>query len=440
MGQTEYSKEPTRILFVFDASKSMVNTVQGTTRMEGAKLLFFRFVDSLSKYPNYKFALRMYGHTVAYPPGDCNDTKLVVPFNAKNAINQIKLKIANASPTGITPIEHSLVEAANDFPDKKARNIIILITDGIEECEGDPCRARQKLYEKGIVFKPFVIGIGLTPMQIKTFECVGEYHDFEDKTVFEDITETVKTMKKKKTSLQVNLNNLEGEPKETNVNMTFQEVDRGVYRYNFIHTLNKYDNPDTLYLDDFPTYKVKAHTIPPVESGAFKIVEGKHTTVAIDAPQGGLSIKRPNGIYNKNQSVKYIVRHNGKMQTLHVQSINTWDKYIVGKYDIEVLTLPRTYFKNVEIKQSIDKEITLESAGLLLVKCLEAGDGCILKETDNRREWVTNLTDKTKQTFYLQPGNYILEWRSKSLKGSIYTLEKKFTIVPDQPLTVELYR
>ena len=35
----------------------------------------------------------MYGHTVKYPPGDCKDTKLVIPFNMKNGLELIKQKV-----------------------------------------------------------------------------------------------------------------------------------------------------------------------------------------------------------------------------------------------------------------------------------------------------------------------------------------------------------
>lgn len=102
------------------------------------------------------------------------DSKLIVPFIPNN-INLIKQKVSEAKPTGITPIEHSLTEAANDFKENGTNNIVIIITDGIEECGGDPCKARQKLTEKGIHFKPFIIGIGLSIEQIKTFECVGDF-------------------------------------------------------------------------------------------------------------------------------------------------------------------------------------------------------------------------------------------------------------------------
>lgn len=429
----------TRVLFVFDASNSMKTKHKNSTRIEGAKELFYNFLDSLNKQKNIQFALRMYGHTVKYPPGDCKDSKLVVPFG-KNNIALIKSKVAEAKPTGITPIEHSITESANDFPDAKAVNMIILITDGIEECGGDPCKARMKLMEKGIVFKPFIIGIGLTVDQIKTFECVGDYYDFDYTNLVTDISSIISKQKLNKTSSQVNLLDSKSLPTETNVNMTFYNTATGNYVYNYMHTLNQKNNPDTLYLDDFPTYKVIAHTIPPTESKDVKLIQGKHTIIPIDAPQGFIELRRPSGVYNFNEKIKSIVRKSsGNMQTLNVQIMNTIEKYITGNYDLEILTLPRTYISAVTVAQSQIKLIELPNAGMLTVKALDNGDGCILKDT-KKLEWVCNLNNTTSQVYYLQPGNYRIEWRAKSLKGSIYTIEKKFTVKSDIETKVELYR
>ena len=429
----------TRVLFVFDASKSMKTIHNSKTRIQGAKELFYKFLDSLSKQKNTQFALRMYGHTVKYPPGDCKDSKLVVPFG-KNNIAIIKSKVAEAKPTGITPIEHSLTESANDFPDSKAVNMIILITDGIEECEGDPCKARQKLMEKGIVFKPFIIGIGLTVEQIKTFECVGDYFDFDNPSLINDISSIISKQKLNKTTSQINLLDSKSLPTETNVNMTFYNTAKGSYVYNYIHTLNQKGNPDTLYLDDYPTYKVIAHTIPPTESKEVKLSQGKHTIIPIDAPQGFIELRRPMGVYNFNEKVKTIVRQsNSNMLTLNVQQMNTIEKYITGNYDLEILTLPRTYINSVTIAQSQTKIVEVANAGMLTVKALDNGDGSIYKDT-KKLEWVCNLNSSTLQVYYLQPGNYRVEWRSKALKGSIYTIEKKFTIKSDVETKVELYR
>lgn len=413
--------------------------LQNTTRMEGAKELFYKFIDSLSKDKSLQFALRMYGHTVKYPPGDCKDSKLVIPFSSNN-IKAIKEKVKEAKPTGITPIEHSLTESANDFKDNISNNIVIIITDGIEECGGDPCKARQKLMEKGIVFKPFIIGIGLTPEQIKTFECVGTYYDYENQNTFSDITHILQQQKLNKTSAQVNLLDSRSLPKESDVNITFYDVKNKEYKYNYIHTLNYKNNPDTLYIDDYPTYKVIAHTIPPTESKEIKLNAGKHTIIPIDAPQGFLTVTRPEGVYNYNEKVKCVVRKAESVQTLNVQLLNYTDKYITGKYDIEILTLPRIYIHDNEIEQSKTKIIEIPNAGMLQVKSLEAGDGCILLKRTEKLEWVCNLTSQTIQTYYLQPGNYVVTWRGRSLKGSIYTIEKKFTISSNNQTLVELFK
>jgi len=427
------------VLFVFDASKSMKTKHGLKTRIQGAKELFYDFLDSLNKQKNIQFALRMYGSVVAYPPGDCKDSKLVVPF-AKNNIDIIKTKVAEANPTGITPIEHSLTEAANDFPDTKAINMIILITDGIEECDGDPCKARQKLMEKGIVFKPFIIGIGLTPEQIKTFECVGDYYDFDNSQTLSNINSFISKQTKNKTTLQVNLLDTKSLPSETNVAMTFYDANNNNYRYNYLHTMNGLNRPDTLYLDEYLNYKVVAHTIPPTESKNAALTQGKHNIIPIDAPQGYIELRRPVGVYNFNERVKCIVRKaNSDMKTLHVQNINTIEKYITGAYDIEVLTLPRTYLNGVKVVQTQIKLLEIPNAGMLTVRALDNGDGCIMKE-NKKLEWVCNLNTSTSQTYYLQPGNYRIEWRAKNLKGSIYTIEKRFTILSDLETKVELYK
>jgi Ca-activated chloride channel homolog len=120
----------TRILFILDASNSM-NARWGTeqTRIEAAKELLIKAVDSLYGTPNLEIALRVYGHQspVTATFQDCQDTKLEVPFGKDN-FQAIKTKIRTIKAKGTTPIARSLEAAAEDFPDMNARNIIILMT------------------------------------------------------------------------------------------------------------------------------------------------------------------------------------------------------------------------------------------------------------------------------------------------------------------------
>ncbi len=438
--QKNLTAKPTRILFVFDASKSMSARFEGTTRMDGAKQLLYKFIDSLSKNKNYQFALRMYGHKTKYPPGNCKESELVVPFAPNNQLS-IKQKVGAAQPTGITPIEHSLTQSANDFKDRNALNIVIIITDGIEECGGDPCKARQKLLDKGIVFKPFIIGIGLTPKQIKTFECVGTFFNFENDSTFTTISNLIKQQQNpNKSSAQVNLLDNASLPTETNVNLTFYDTYTGSYKYNYIHTLNNANRPDTLKLDETITYKVVAHTIPPVQSKETKLFSGIHNIIPLDAPQGFLSILRNDGPYNNNAKVKCVIRKGKDMNTVHIQELNTTEKYITGVYDLEILTLPRILISQNLIEQSKTKTLEIPNAGQLTIRCLEAGDGAILVKRGNKLEWVCNLSTQTVQTFNLQPGEYVTVWRAKTLRGSIYTIEKKFSIRSDNQTVVEFFK
>ena len=119
------------------------------TRIESAKELLAKTVDNLRDTPNLEIALRVYGHQspITATFEDCNDTKLEIPF-AKNNFTKVKMRIKSIYAKGSTPIARSLEAAASDFPDQNSRNVIILITDGLEACDNDPCVIAKKLKEK----------------------------------------------------------------------------------------------------------------------------------------------------------------------------------------------------------------------------------------------------------------------------------------------------
>lgn len=426
----------TRILLIFDASNSMSGKWQGKEKMQIAQSLANHLIDSLSKLPNIQLALRVYGATTKYPPGDCKDSKLAIPFQ-KNNFKNIKQYIQTLRPTGITPIEYSLIQAAEDFPDNKTLNNILLITDGIEECKGDVCKAKQYLESKGILFKPFIIGIGLTTQQAQYFNCVGEYMSADEPHLFKNIAEVLIQQKLNKTTVQVNLLDIAGKPTESNVNVTFYDAKRNSYLYNYIHALNELNNPDTISIPSHITYRVVAHTIPPSEIQNVQLNEGKHNIIPINAPQGSLLPKREKGTFNYNEKTRVVVRD--KQQAIvNVQNLNSTEKYIIGSYSINVLTLPRMDLQ-LEITPAKTHTFSIPSAGELKIQSLEAGDGSILVKKEHQLEWVANLSKETQQTFYLLPGKYVVVWRAKSMRSSIYTLQKEIEIKPHQTHLLKLY-
>lgn len=426
----------TRILLLYDDSQSMLAKWQSGTKYDVAKKMVSNILDSLKGTANLELALRVYGHTKRYPPQDCDDTRLEVPFG-KNNTEKIKKKLEEIKPSGTTPIARSLEESAKDFSFGNYRNIIILITDGIEECNGDPCAVSQALQKKGVVLKPFIIGLGVNKDFVKQFECVGNYYDAQDETQFRTALNVVISQALNNTTCQVNLLDINQRPTETNVAMTFYEMRSGTIKYDFVHTLNGKGNPDTLHIDPLGLYQIVVHTIPPVSKDSTEVIPGKHTTIGIDAAQGDLFLKYDGSSEYKN--LKCIVRQKAQMQTLNVQDFNTKEKYLVGDYDLEVLCLPRLLIDNVSITQSHTTTVQIPNPGIASMLMSNPGFGSILVEQKNELKWVADLDElQTRQTFVLQPGNYRVVFRPKNSVESEYTIEKSFKVASGASVTITI--
>ncbi len=437
--QAQDKAQTTRILFVLDGSQSMYARWDNGSKMQIATRLLRNLVDSLSDVDNVQLALRAYGHQYNVTAGgrNCKDTKLEVPFAKKNH-EDIKTKLRAIRPKGTTLIAYSLEQAANDFtPCDDCRNIIILITDGIEECDGDPCAVALALQKQGVILKPFVIGLGLEPQVMDAFKCVGNFYDAKSEETFQNVLGIVISQALNNTTAQVNLLDILNKPTETNVNMTFYDAFSGVVRYNYLHTINSRGNPDTLPLDPLGSYNLTVHTIPPVEKKGITLMAGKHNTIALDAPQGELKLKM-NG-FNEYDNLKAIIRKQGEKETLVIQDFSEIQAYIVGKYDLEILTLPRTYIKDVNIAQSSVTTIEIPQAGIVSVGLSSKGYGAIFKKEGEELVWVCNLSENaSRASITLQPGSYLAVQRPINSKQSIYTKEVPFSIQSGQSTQVKL--
>lgn len=432
------SPQLTRILFVLDGSQSMLTKWESGTKMQVAQRLLSNMVDSLKEIKHIEMALRVYGHQSPVPPQDCNDTKLEVPFS-KNNTDKIKKCLNKIRPKGTTPIAYSLELAGNDFPkNQKSRNIVILITDGIESCEGDPCAVSEQLQKQGIVLKPFVIGIGLDMQFRKTFECVGRFYDASNEDRFQEVLNVVVSQALNTTSLQVNLLNNNNKPTETDVNMTFYDQFSNEIKYNFIHTLNRFNNPDTLRIDPIPTYKIQVHTIPKVELDNVQLRAGKHNIVEIKAPQGSIVVKAKEGHYKRN--LQFLVQDSESMKILNVQNVNEKCKYIVGKYHVEVLTIPRMVFDNLKVKQSQTTSLQIPEPGLITFVGSAQAVGAIYQKKGNNLVWITNLNaDEPIQTIAIQPGTYTVIARPINAIESVFTASKVFKVKSNEAQKIILF-
>lgn len=431
------SEKLTRILIIFDCSNSMFGIWESDSKFNIAKRLVGQMVDSLSRERNVQLALRCYGHQKPYPPQDCDDTKLEVPFSRDNGW-QIKAKLNKLKPSGTTPIALSLEACAKDFPDRSSRNIVLLITDGKEECGGDPCAISAALQSKGIVLRPFIVGVGKMDEEItSSFNCIGNYYDASSESSFKQVLKVIITQVLNQTTCQVSLLDKSGKPTETNVAMSFYDEKTGNLKYHFIHTMNNRGLPDTLRIDHLSTYKVVVHTLPEVSKSGITLNPGKHTVIPIDAPQGFLQIKAGNS--NLHRDLQCIIREKGKTETLEVFSLKEKRKLITGSYDLEILTLPRTYVSNVKISQSYTTTVEIDEPGTVNFQFSLPGIASILQEDKREYHWVANLNDETTQeVLRLQPGKYKAVFRGKNIKETLFTIEKTFIVEPGTSMKVQL--
>lgn len=430
--------EKTRILFLLDASGSMLGKWKEKYKWEAARRLLINMADSLDGVENVELALRVYGHQFHRAKQNCQDTKLEVPFSrssGEDIINTLK----GIRPKGTTPIAYSLTRAAKDFPQSKnSKNVLILITDGIEECKGDPCAVSVALQKRAIVLKPFIIGLGISDRYKKKFDCVGRYYNAKDEKEFKEVMGVVVSQALNTTTAQVNLLDVKGEATETDVNMTFYDAENGIIKYNFYHTMNDVGVPDTLNIDPVPRYNLQVHTTPPVEKKGIELTPGKHNIISLPAPQGSLKLK-VEGITGYD-NLKCVVKKHNKCKVINIQDFNSSYRYLVGKYDLEILTRPKIHLTGIEIEQSSNTKVEIAQPGKISVYTSQSMLGSIYQMKNNKMEWVCKINPHLRrEIIVLQPGNYKLVYRPRISNRSYNTGVKQFKVISGSSTDVNLY-
>jgi Mg-chelatase subunit ChlD len=145
------------IELVFDASNSMWGRMQGEPKISVAKRIL---ADALGWLPgDLALSLRVYGHQTAHSARNCRDSELLVPLGTGSR-ERIRAAIGSFKPRGQTPLAYSLEQIAADFGDFRGERAVVLVTDGIESCGGDPASAARALQASGPT-PVHVIGFGL---------------------------------------------------------------------------------------------------------------------------------------------------------------------------------------------------------------------------------------------------------------------------------------
>lgn len=155
VGASLAEKAPDRIVLILDASGSMWGQIKGEPKITIAKDTIREMLEDWDS--SVELGLTTYGHR---RKGDCSDIEKIIPVGPVDA-KRVTRALSNINPKGKTPLSASVKQAAEELRFTEERATVILVSDGLETCDQDPCALARELEQKGVEFTTHVIGFDL---------------------------------------------------------------------------------------------------------------------------------------------------------------------------------------------------------------------------------------------------------------------------------------
>ena len=156
------------VMIVYDGSNSMWGQIEGVSKIEIARDVMAGLVETWPQSTN--LGLLAYGHR---REGDCTDIELMVepgPVDRDaflQAVNSI-------TPRGRTPLTAAVEQAAEFLSYRDNPATVVLVSDGVETCQADPCALAAQLERQGVAFTTHVIGFDLSREEHEQLACIAE--------------------------------------------------------------------------------------------------------------------------------------------------------------------------------------------------------------------------------------------------------------------------
>mgnify|MGYP001805980604 FL=1 len=158
-----------RVVLVLDASGSMWGQIDGRTKIEIARETVTGLVGEWR--PENRLGLVAYGHR---RKGDCADIETLIesgPLDATAFLGQVNA----LNPKGMTPLSAAVIQAAESLRHVEQKATVILVSDGEETCNLDPCQIGRDLEAAGVDFTAHVIGFDVAnPQHQAQLRCLAE--------------------------------------------------------------------------------------------------------------------------------------------------------------------------------------------------------------------------------------------------------------------------
>lgn len=157
-----------RAVIVLDGSGSMWAQVDGKARITIARETLGEVLASMPD--DLELGLMTYGHR---EKGNCDDIEMLVE-PATGTAEAIVAAAEDINPKGKTPLSAAVRLAAEALRFTEDKATVILVTDGLETCEVDPCALGSELEAQGVDFTTHVLGFGLSDEEGRQVACLAE--------------------------------------------------------------------------------------------------------------------------------------------------------------------------------------------------------------------------------------------------------------------------
>jgi len=166
------------VVVILDASGSMAEMIDVETKMAVAKRAVSNFLTKMPSGVNT--GLIVYGHKGSNSQVDkelsCQGIEEIIKLGQNNSSNIISA-INSFEPEGWTPIAGALDFAKKVFNsrNKNDKNYLILLSDGIESCDGDPIISSEDLSSGASDINLIVIGLANDRATRDSLEKIASY-------------------------------------------------------------------------------------------------------------------------------------------------------------------------------------------------------------------------------------------------------------------------
>lgn len=419
--------EKTRVLLILDCSHSMWDKWQSDAKIKVTQKVLLSFLDSIRGQSDMEVALRVFGHLNK----DAFGTRLEVPFEADNNY-KLQSKIKTLVPNGGCTAATALTNSLNDFPhDDNARNIILIITDGMDDCDGNICDVARQVQLSGIIVKTFIIGIGNPNDFQHRLDCAGRFSYLHDEELFDETLYEVFYLSDQKSRVTLSVLDNDKRLYETEVPVAFYDRQTHVVKYATIYHYDTEDDIDTLTIDPLVNYDITFFTKPPIQLENQQFKSGRHTDVAITAPQGSLRLRHENKrVPFQVPAYSMLVRQHGDPTVLANQPLGSKMDYIAGNYDLEVLSLPGMRLNNITVRPGSATDLQIPMPGqLALDKPKTITTGSLFAYVEGVLQWVCDLNpNSVSERIVLMPGEYQVILKPQEASDYVSVRTARFTI------------